>query len=78
MGKREYDFVVVGAGTVGCVIAARLSEHPAVRVLLQPDNSGSCQIYAGTVRHSENPQVGGWLSRPGERIGYHAHSLPPV
>jgi choline dehydrogenase len=31
---QEYDVVVIGAGTSGCIVAARLSEDPARRVLL--------------------------------------------
>lgn len=34
LGGEAFDYVIVGAGSAGCVIANRLSEDPGTRVCL--------------------------------------------
>jgi choline dehydrogenase len=47
----DFDYVMVGAGAVGCVLVSRLFEDPDNQVLLLEDGGGDT-----------NPMLGGNLS----------------
>ena len=40
-----FDYIVVGAGSAGCVIASRLSENANVSVCLIEAGSSDCLLY---------------------------------
>jgi choline dehydrogenase len=57
----EFDYVIVGAGSAGCVLANRLSAHPAKRVLLLEAGSSDwnplIHMPAGIARLAKNRRL---------------------
>ena len=58
---QTFDYLIVGGGSAGCVLAARLSEDPQVRVALleagPPDNSVLIHCPAGLAVLAQNGQA---------------------
>ena len=73
-----YDFVIIGAGTAGCLLANRLSVDPARRVLLVEaggdDNYHWIHIPVGYLRCIGNPRTD-WRYRTEQEAGLNGRDL---
>ena len=73
-----YDYIIIGAGSAGCMLAKRLSENPAKRVLLieagKSDNYMWIHIPVGYLYCIDNPRTD-WCFKTVNESGLNGRSL---
>ena len=61
LSVNSFDYIVVGAGSAGCAVANRLTEHPDTRVLLLEAGGADRSLYirmpAAIIRAIGNPKI---------------------